>query len=117
MKSEKLTVGDLRDSVNSIIRQNPHLTLRAEKAAFLVLLRQFSREGENRFRVESEDGLQYYEVVNGHCDCSDYVRHGPGHPCKHRLALLLTGHLDPYVDPGLIHLVAPDNARVPVRGG
>jgi hypothetical protein len=41
------------------------------------------------YRVGAEDGLQTYDVINGHCECSDYVRHGPGHPCKHRLAIEL----------------------------
>ena len=45
--------------------------------------------GELRYRVGAEDGLRTYDVINGHCECSDYVRHGPGHPCKHRLAIEL----------------------------
>lgn len=34
-------------------------------------------------------GLRYYVVLNGDCECSDYLPHGPGHPCKHRLALAI----------------------------
>lgn len=45
--------------------------------------------GKERYEVGSEDGLRNYLVVNGHCECHDYVRHGIGHPCKHRLALAL----------------------------
>ena len=59
-------------------RDHPHLTSRLEKAAFLMLL-----------RLGSEGGLRIYEVLNGHCECSDYLRQGPGHLCKHRLALAL----------------------------
>ena len=45
--------------------------------------------GKERYEVGSEDGLRNYRVFNCHCDCNDYVRHGIGHPCKHRLALAL----------------------------
>ena len=45
--------------------------------------------GDHHFQIGSEDGLRNYEVLNGHCQCFDYVRHGAGHPCKHRLALSL----------------------------
>ena len=75
--------------VQKAARDNPHLTSRLEKAAFLVLLRTIEALGNERYRVGSEDGLRTYDVINGHCECSDYVRHGTGHPCKHRLALTL----------------------------
>lgn len=68
---------------------NPHLRSRLEKAAFLVLLRSVEVVGSEQYGVGSEDGLRCYDVVNGHCECSDYVRQGAGHPCKHRLALTL----------------------------
>ncbi len=45
--------------------------------------------GKEQYEVGSEDGLRNYRVINGHCECHDYVRHGVGHPCKHRLALAL----------------------------
>ena len=45
--------------------------------------------GDDHYRVGAEDGLRLYEVQNGHCECSDYLRHGAGHNCKHRLALAL----------------------------
>ncbi|MEE9202923.1 MAG: hypothetical protein V3U31_07010 [Dehalococcoidia bacterium] len=77
----------MRELVHRASRDNPHLTSRLEKAAFLVLLRPVLSLGDDHYRVGSEDGLKYYEVRNGHCACTDYVRHGPGHPCKHRLAL------------------------------
>ncbi len=89
----KLTVSLLRHYVDEIVHNNPRLTSRAEKAAFLVVLRQIEQIGPNRFLVESEDGLKAYEVENGHCNCYDYVNHGIGHPCKHRLALYMTGHI------------------------
>ena len=81
----------LRELVNKGIRDNPHLTSRLEKAAFLVLLRRIDPVGKDRYRVGAEDGLRCYEVLNGHCQCQchDYVRHGAGHPCKHRLALAM----------------------------
>ena len=82
-------VEHLRRLVQRASRENPHLTSRLEKAAFLVLLRPVERQGEDHFRVGSEDGLRFYDVIRGHCQCSDYLRHGVGHPCKHRLALSL----------------------------
>ncbi len=81
------SIRQLREMVESASRGNPHLTSRLEKAAFLVLLRRIEDLGDNIFRVGSEDSLRDYDVVNGHCECSDYIRHGAGHPCKHRLAL------------------------------
>ena len=88
-----LTVNELRHSVDEVISKNPRLTSRAEKAAFLVLLRLIEQTGPNRFLVESEDGLKAYEVENGHCNCYDYLNHGIGHPCKHRLALSIIGYI------------------------
>ena len=88
-------IQQLRELVERASRDNPHLTSRLERAAFLVLLRPIEILDKDRFRVGSEDGLRYYEVVNGHCQCSDYLRHGSGHPCKHRLALALYQRLWP----------------------
>ena len=79
----------LRKFVHRASRENPHLTSRLEKAAFLVLLRPVESQGEDHYRVGTEDGLRVYDVIRGHCQCSDYLRHGAGHPCKHRLALSL----------------------------
>ena len=81
------SIRQLREMVESASRGNPHLTSRLEKDAFLVLLRRIEDLGENHFRVGSEDSLRDYDITNGHCECSDYIRHGVGHPCKHRLAL------------------------------
>ena len=89
MEAKDPTMQELRTLVESASHDNPHLTTRLEKAAFLVLLRRIAVTGHNRYKVAAEDGLREYEVVNGHCECSDYVRHGPGHPCKHRLAIEL----------------------------
>ena len=89
MKTREATIGDLRELVQSASRNNPHLTSRLEKATFLLLLRRVASVGKERYEVGSEDGLRNYRVVNGHCDCHDYVSHGIGHPCKHRLALAL----------------------------
>ena len=91
MQTKQPTIRQLRHLVQQAARDNPHLTSRLEKAAFLVLLRPIEPAGAGRqdYRIGSEDGLRYYEVRNGHCECSDYVRHGPGHSCKHRLALAL----------------------------
>ncbi len=83
----------LRELVHRGSRDNPHLTSRLEKAAFLLLLRPILSLGDQHFQVGSEDGLRCYEIVNGHCQCSDYLRHGPEHPCKHRLALSLNQRL------------------------
>ena len=83
------TIRKLRELVTHASRENPHLTSRLERAAFLVLLRPIEPAGRDDYRIGSEDGLCYYEVRNGHCECSDYVRHGPGHSWKHRLALAL----------------------------
>ncbi len=38
--------------------------------------------------------LSFYTVREGECECSDYLRHGSGHPCKHRLALFLHRSLE-----------------------
>ena len=84
-----MNVEALRELVERESRTNPHLTSRLEKAAFLLLLRPIVQVGQNHCRVMSEDGLRWYEVRDGHCECSDYARHGAGHPCKHRLALAL----------------------------
>ena len=88
------SLDQLRDLVCRSSRENPHLTSRLEKAAFLMLLRPIQTLGEDHYRVGSEDGLRVYEVLNGHCECSDYIRHGSGHPCKHRLALAFRQQLE-----------------------
>ncbi len=90
------SIRQLREMVESASRGNPHLTSRLEKAAFLVLLRRIEDLGDNHCRVRSEDSLRDYNVVNGHCECSDYIRHGAGHPCKHRLALTFFKQLNGY---------------------
>ena len=87
MEIEAPTLRELRDLVEGASRGRPHLTSRLEKAAFLVLLRSVVPCGPDHYEIGSEDGLRFYQVINGHCECSDYVRHGPGHPCKHRLAV------------------------------
>ena len=87
MTHMEATVLQLRMFVHDASRMNPHLVSRLEKAAFLVLLRPIEEVREGCYRVGSEDGLRYYTIQNGHCDCSDYLRHGTGHPCKHRIAL------------------------------
>ena len=89
MVSTGATIDSLRELVEQASHERPHLTSRLEKAAFLVVLRQIEICGPNYYRIGSEDGLRDYVVINGHCDCHDYVRHGPGHSCKHRLALSL----------------------------
>ena len=88
-----------------------------EKAAFLMLLRPIETLGEDHYRIGSEDGLRLYEVINGHCECSDYLRHGPGHPCKHRLALAFYQKLDcfelpfPSGEPKFLHKDQRDKRR------
>ncbi len=83
------TIGELRLLVEHAAMRRPHLTGRLEKAAFLVLLRPIQEVEGDVWRVGSEDGLRFYTVRRGECECSDYLRHGAGHPCKHRLALFL----------------------------
>ena len=102
MKGREATINDLRELVQSASRNNPHLTSRLEKAAFLLLLRRVASVGKERYEVGSEDGLRKYRVVNGHCDCHDYVSHGVGHPCKHRLALALHLKLEPPDSPSSV---------------
>jgi len=92
--ARKPTISRLREVVERASRDHPHLTSRLEKAAFLMLLRPIVSLGDHHYRIGSEDGLRNYEVLNGHCECSDYLRHGPGHPCKHRLALALHQRLE-----------------------
>ncbi len=88
------TIEELRRLINDAATRRPHLTGRLEKAAFLVLLRPIERLGTDIWRVGSEDGLRFYTVREGECECSDYLRHGSGHPCKHRLALFLHRSLE-----------------------
>ncbi len=94
MVTKNPSLNQLRELVHRGSRDNPHLTSRLEKAAFLLLLRPIVSLGDQRFQVGSEDGLRCYEIVNGHCQCHDYVRHGAGHPCKHRLALAFHQRLE-----------------------
>jgi hypothetical protein len=93
MAVKKPTIDQLRELVQQASRENPHLTSRLEKAAFLVLLRPLVSLGEDRYHVGAEDGLRNSEVLNGHCECADYLRHGAGHSCKHRLTLALSQEL------------------------
>jgi hypothetical protein len=95
MEAGDPTLQQLRELVQQACRDNPHLTSRLERAAFLVLLRPIRLLGDHHYQIGSEDGLRIYEVLNGHCQCHDYIRHGAGHPCKHRLALALLERLQP----------------------
>ena len=103
---KKPTIENLRELVERACRDNPHLTSRLERAAFLLILRPIVVLGDHHYQVGSEDGLRNLEVLNGHCQCSDYVRNGSGHPCKHRLAISLYQRL------GGLGLPAP-----PLKGG
>ena len=87
MAAHKPIISRLRVVVEQASRDHPHLTSRLETAAFLMLVRPIVSLGDHHYRIGSEDGLRNYGVLNGHCECSDYLRHGPGQPCKHRLAL------------------------------
>jgi len=88
------TIEALRDMVQTGCHQNPHLTGRLEKAAFIVLLRPIEHLDEGTYRVASEDALKSYIVQSGQCECPDFVRHGQGHYCKHRLAVGLLARLN-----------------------
>ncbi len=88
------TIEELRELINDAAMRRPHLTGRLEKAAFLVLLRPIERLGTDIWRVGSEDGLRFYTVKERECECSDYLRHGSGHHCKHRIALFLHRSLE-----------------------
>ncbi|MDP2674447.1 MAG: SWIM zinc finger family protein [Dehalococcoidia bacterium] len=88
------TIEELRLLIKDAAMRRPHLTGRLEKAAFLVLLRPIECLGTDLWRVGSEDGLRFYTVREGECECSDYLRHGSGHPCKHRIALFLHRSLE-----------------------
>ncbi len=83
------TIDELRLLVEDASRARPHLTSRLEKAAFLLLLRPVEQVGSDQWRVGSENGLRFYTVRQDECECSDYVRHGRGHLCKHRIAVFL----------------------------
>ena len=83
------TIEGLRVLVKDASMMRPHLTGRLEKAAFLVLLRPIERLGRDLWQVGSEDGLRFYTVRYGDCECTDYVRHGSGHLCEHLIARLL----------------------------
>jgi hypothetical protein len=84
----------LRQLVHTASVTRPHLTSRLEKGAFLLVLRPIEKLDGGAWRVGSEDGLRSYLIIDGDCECSDYLRHGKGHPCKHRLALMLQGSLE-----------------------
>lgn len=99
MEDVEPTIRHLRELVQVASRDNPHLTSRLEKAAFLVLLRPIKTLGDNHYQIGSEDGLRHYEIFNGHCQCYDYLHHGNGHPCKHRLALTLFLRLESVASP------------------
>ena len=88
------TIEGLRVLVKDASMMRPHLTSRLEKAAFLVLLRPIERLGRDIWQVGSEDGLRFYTVRDGDCECTDYMRHGSGHLCKHRIALFLHRSLE-----------------------
>ncbi len=88
------TIEELRLLIKDASTRRPHLTSRLEKAAFLVLLRPIERLGADLWRVGSEDGLRFYTVKEGECECSDYLRHGSGHLCKHRIALFIHRSLE-----------------------
>jgi hypothetical protein len=87
-------IRELRRLVRRASESRPHLTSRLEKGAFLLVLRPIEKLDGGAWRVGSEDGLRSYLIRNGECECSDYVRHGKGHPCKHRLALMLRNWLE-----------------------
>jgi len=88
------TIEGLRVLVKDASMMRPHLTSRLEKAAFLVVLRPIEQLGRDLWQVGSEDGLRFYTVREGDCECADYVRHGRGHLCKHRIALFLHRSLE-----------------------
>ncbi len=88
------TIEELRLLIKDAAMRRPHLISRLEKAAFLLLLRPIESLGTDILRVGSEDGLRFYTIREGECECSDYVRHGSGHPCKHRLALFIHRSLE-----------------------
>ncbi len=88
------TIEELRGLIKDAAMRRPHLTGRLEKAAFLVLLRPIERLATDIWRVGSDDGLRFYTVREGECECSDYLRHRSGHPCKHRIALFLHRSLE-----------------------
>jgi len=88
------TIQKRRHLVQRASVTRPHLTSRLEKGAFLLVLRPIEKLDGGAWRVGSEDGLRSYLVRDGDCECSDYVRHGKGHPCKHRLALMLRDWLE-----------------------
>lgn len=89
-----MQIETLREMVERGSRENPLLTSRLEKAAFIVVLRPIEKLDTHTYRVTSEDGLRTYVVSDGRCECSDFLRHGDGHFCKHRLAVGLLTRLN-----------------------
>src|SRR3989442_15706276 len=89
------SIDELRLLVESAAARRPQLTSRLEKAAFLVLLRPIYPLEGDVWRVTAEDGLRFYTVRRGERECWDYLRHGPGHPARHHLALFLHRALRP----------------------
>lgn len=58
MEAGKPTLQQLRELVSEACQDNPHLTSRLEKAAFLVLLRPIVLLGDHQYQIGSEDGLR-----------------------------------------------------------
>src|SRR5438093_12600098 len=63
------SIDELRLLVESAAARRPQLTSRLEKAAFLVLLRPIYPLDSDVWRVTSEDGLRFYTVRRGECEC------------------------------------------------
>ncbi len=105
------TIEELRLLVEDASRARPHLTSRLEKAAFLLLLRPVEQLESDEWRVGSEDGLRFYTVRQDACECSDYMRHGRGHLCKHRIAVFLRRSLEGDSGHGSRHEQHPDLTR------
>ena len=66
MGGKKDIIRQLRELLQRASRENPHLTSRLERAAFLLLLRPIVTLGDHHYQIGSEDGLQHYQVLNGH---------------------------------------------------
>jgi hypothetical protein len=95
----EMEVEALRELVSRGSRERPLLASRLEGAAHIVATRIVERQPDGACIVPSEDGLKVYVVSNGACECSDYVRHGQGHYCKHRLAVGLLSRLNGKAQP------------------
>ena len=77
----------------SVLWSSKRASLRHLKLRSSFFSRPIPSSGRPGYQIGSKDGLRSHEIRNGHCECSDYARHGRGHSCKNRLAIAMAQRL------------------------